>query len=970
MKSITFILNILLLFFFSGLLSPKVQAKIDYVYIVSISHLDIGFTDIPSVVADQQLDYINDAVVATISLPGYKFTVEAVWQLENWFTRANAAEKNIFIDAMQKGNAGVTGGFASMHTSTLGDEQLNRLLYSTKRIAQELGVTIDTLIQDDVDGYTWAYPQMMAKNGVKYFLTGVNDFLGRANSLPLSDMPFYWTGPDGSKVLTWVNFRSYAELFLMNPSQIEQYIDAKIKGYEAAGYPYDAILILNGFDNSPYYTYTHDAVVAHNKSGSPVTWIEAQPSEFFQHLEQNAIDQGLTFPNYSGDWASIVFDHNSTMTPVGMAKNRKAHHLIQAAEQLATFDTIISGASYPESVISNVYHNMNQWDEHSGGGPGWPEYWTPEQTYENDLEHHAFATDALNDSQALLDSGLNAIVSYIPLSSPAIIVYNSLSWERNDVVRVLYTDTQFDGPLSIIDISTGFEVPYQRPAAGEILFIAYNVPSIGYKLYEVKPGQQPQSFGGGVKVTANTLENQFYRITLDSYTGLVTGIYEKNSGRELVKQNSDINFNGLVYNHNLDALSGIYYYLPPANANITVGLDGEAAKSLVVQRTDDAQYQTELILYDNINRIDFVNNLDTKLLPYVKLEDAFDFHCYYFPFDIAEATLHYEIPNGTVVPVTNHLPGAETSVFVTGGLSMDDGAYCIDWRAREAFVHEFDKINFLSKPSVPSVSGILLSRILKKSDEVQYSTGVGLYDGPPEGRYLTFHYTLSACPGTYDSIRLRRLGLADNQPLQARIISATPHLDEKETKLYSESGLPNYNLSFFKLNVDNCMIKAVKKAEWGEGFILRLQEYAGFNSDVEISSNLVKITEASLCNLLEEDISLLPVKNSVVYISLGPYEIQTVRLSLKMPFVLKGAINGHVTDQMGNPIAGARILVIKEENSKITAKTDSYGCYEIPELLPGVYRVVCIKMNYKNGIAQVKVYPGEITTQNFELEIN
>ena len=57
---------------------------------------------------------------------------------------------------------------------------------------------------------------MLAGSGVKYLVTGLNLFIGGGNNLGPSKNPFYWVGPDGSRVLTWSTYDSYMEGFRWN----------------------------------------------------------------------------------------------------------------------------------------------------------------------------------------------------------------------------------------------------------------------------------------------------------------------------------------------------------------------------------------------------------------------------------------------------------------------------------------------------------------------------------------------------------------------------------------------------------------------------------------------------------------------------------------------------------------------------------------------------------------------------------
>jgi alpha-mannosidase len=78
--------------------------------------------------------------------------------------------------------------------------------------------------------------------------------------------------------------------------------------------------------------------------------------------------------------------------------------------------------------------------------------------------------------------------------------------------------------------------------------------------------------------------------------------------------------------------------------------------------------------------------------------------------------------------------------------------------------------------------------------------------------------------------------------------------------------------SLLRLSADNVMVDAVKKAEDGDALIVRLHEFAGVRSMVELSSDL-KLASIQECNLMEQPMGeAFPADQSF---ELKPYEIKT-----------------------------------------------------------------------------------------------
>ncbi|MBM3235968.1 carboxypeptidase regulatory-like domain-containing protein [Candidatus Poribacteria bacterium] len=79
------------------------------------------------------------------------------------------------------------------------------------------------------------------------------------------------------------------------------------------------------------------------------------------------------------------------------------------------------------------------------------------------------------------------------------------------------------------------------------------------------------------------------------------------------------------------------------------------------------------------------------------------------------------------------------------------------------------------------------------------------------------------------------------------------------------------------------------------------------------------------------------------------------------------SLNGHVTDKnTGNPIAQALVIVLQKP-TKLKTKTDDSGFYEIKELSPGNWLVLCWKKGYQFAIKKVTLAAGETQTVDFSL---
>jgi len=182
------------------------------IFVVCHSHLDIGFTRPPDEVARDYKENIDEAIRLTRQNPDFRWTIESAWMIEEWLRRtgdpALVAELGNLLRA---GKMGIGMAFANMHSGLMGAEETNRLNYLGQKFRAKWGLKSAVAYQNDVPGFTWAYPRVFAGSGVKRLVTGLNLFIGGGNSLGVSQNPFYWIGPDGARVLTYFTYDSYVE---------------------------------------------------------------------------------------------------------------------------------------------------------------------------------------------------------------------------------------------------------------------------------------------------------------------------------------------------------------------------------------------------------------------------------------------------------------------------------------------------------------------------------------------------------------------------------------------------------------------------------------------------------------------------------------------------------------------------------------------------------------------------------------
>jgi len=302
---------------------------LDTVHVFFCTHLDIGYTDTPGRVAWKMKEHLDTALRLCREHDDFCYVIETAWVLRKWLERTDdPALRKEMAGRIREGRIELCAAFATQHAPVCGLEDLNQLCYDARRLADELGIDFVSAMQNDVPGYPWAYPQILRKSGVRYFLTGINTILGGALNLPPAHNPFYWEGIDGSRVLTFVQdgychyvhrwkyfqkFMEGAELEAIE-ADLLLYLDHLAEG----AYPYSVIgMIANPCDNrSPLENVPmFNRMREWNASGRSPRFLASTPRRYFEELLSR---HGDDFSVHRGDWdPSWAWNAVKTRGPVG-----------------------------------------------------------------------------------------------------------------------------------------------------------------------------------------------------------------------------------------------------------------------------------------------------------------------------------------------------------------------------------------------------------------------------------------------------------------------------------------------------------------------------------------------------------------------------------------------------------------------------------------------------------------------------
>jgi alpha-mannosidase len=371
-------------------------------------------------------------------------------------------------------------------------------------------------------------------------------------------------------------------------------------------------------------------------------------------------------------------------------------------------------------------------------------------------------------------------------------------------------------------------------------------------------------------VTGTTLENEFYKVTVDPVTGAVSGILDKQAGRELVDQEAVHTVNQLVAR---DTATGRLE--TAASAEVRVGETGPILGSLVVTTSAFGcpQVTQEIVLYHGIRRVEFRNRILKDSTPCMEVYIA-------FPFKVENPRFAFESSNAVMKPFENQFPGSNTNYYaMQHWADVSDGDFGIAFSALESHMielggmwplyvsqahHGVDPHDYGSPFVQPNqmTKGHMYSLAIDSNFRTNFE--------PAQQAEVLLRYAIASHAGDWTGGAPRELGWSFANPVMASLVDMREEAQGKR----APSG------SFCSIDKSNVVLSALKRAEDGDGIVARLIETGGVDTDVTLTLPTVAIREAMRANLGEEDVSKLDCGRHDVTVRVRAFGITTVRMRM------------------------------------------------------------------------------------------
>ena len=721
-----------------------------------------------------------------------------------------------------------------------GESFSRHLLYSQRFFKEKLGVTVKTGYNVDSFGHSGMFPAILSHAGLENYV-----FL-RPGKHENPDIPyplFKWTSPDGSSLNAFRIVDGYGSGF----GDVEETIQNCLDAEDRMGYPMMCFYGVGNHGGGP--TIKNIASIhAYQKNGARgAEVVFSDPDTYFEEIKKLNLD----LP----EWKSELQHHASgcySATSLIKRLNRRTENALIRCEFFAALSDKLT--EHKMKPLTQAWYNLmfNQFHDVMCGCSIREAYDDAQLQLgesmniaareENAaLQKISWRVDTVNGIPGRLRSKEShfALWELDGLGSP-VIVFNPHPFEVEAPI-------QFFGGVAHATDENDNEIPVQVIRASrtnntdkwDSLFMA-KVPALGYRLYwfyldekgspthrRERPERTPADnspeliAASGLKVTEHSIENKYISARFDADTGALVSLMRKDSGREVLSRPA---MPRLVDNEHADTWAHMVFKFDQMkesfqNARFQVVEVGPVRARLRV--TTSALRSTliqDYLLYANADQLEVSARLD--------MHEDFRMLKLCFPVAASEPVARAEISYGMI---ERPLDGCEE----TGHRWMEVGG-------KEGGLGVLND----SKYSFSAVDGELR---LTVANTAIYADHYGQKTRDDYCRHADmgeqeFRYALVPHDGDWAKAGLPHRGEVFNRALT--------HVVET----YHAGDLPPV-YEGLRVTADNISVGAFKRAEDGNGYVLRVVETMGRATDTVVDA---------------------PVLGRTLPLSFGPLEIKTV----------------------------------------------------------------------------------------------
>ncbi|MEK7676980.1 MAG: glycoside hydrolase family 38 C-terminal domain-containing protein, partial [Verrucomicrobiota bacterium] len=845
------------------------------VYLAQHTHTDIGYTRPQTEILPEHLRYIDyalDYCDLTDSYPDdarFRWTCETSWAVREYLKGRPAKQIERLKKRVAEGRIEICGLMLNM-SEIATESSLAALLRPLREMKDDFGFKVHTAMQNDVNGAGWCLVDYFSDSGIRSLTMGIN----KTRSILPFDQPtmFWWESPSGKRVLAYrADHYHLGNMWKIHEGNLEKfrpYLDKYLLSLEQRGYPFDRISVqFSGYhtDNSPPAVIECDLVQAWNEKFAWPKLRLSTSQEFPAYVEKKHSADLPVHRQAWPDWWTDGFGSAARET----AAARETETAMQVNHGLLAMASILGAQISPKTMqrAGTIQDNLLFYHEHTYGAAESIDDPLAENTQVQWAEKGSYAWTAVKDSNLLREEAFGLLQDFLPRADvPTLAVCNTLNWLRSGLVRV-FIDHEMLPPDRAFRILDGAQaVPVQameRRSEGTYWALwVREVPPLGFKILRIETSDQPRA-----KETPGTnsltLENEFYKLALDSDKGAIKSLVDKETAQELVDQTAAWGLGQCIYEtmpNRRDMKPDVFKRTSVRNVTVKPGAAGPIWKSLLLTADLDGcatnnGMRAEIRLYDTEKRIEL--RFALRKLPIPSPEAVY----VALPFQAPNSKMLYEAQGGCVTPGDDQIPGSSS-----------------DWQTLQSFIaiRSADGQIVTGSEQAPLVQ--LGDFNLGKWQPVTRVEKPHVYSYVMNNYWFTnfrteqegefkFHYYLTSTKDTSRTFATR-FGWGSRVPLATRVLPPVKIGALREPQ----------KLSALAVTPSNLLIVEARPTRNGDGIILHVRELEGKSvtiTDQEVIASS-DIQGADEVNVLEE-----AVQQGIESLAFKPYEVKFLRLMFR-----------------------------------------------------------------------------------------
>ena len=503
------------------------------IYTVATSHLDTVWRwELPKTIEEFLPDTLEKNFDLLERYPHYRFNFEGAFRyelIEEYYPQAFEQLKEYIAEGrwMPAGSAYENGDVNIPSPEAI----LRNFLYGNRYFQQKFGVQSKDVFLPDCFGFGYALPAIARHAHLLGFTT---QKLGWGGAY---ERPFnlgLWRGVDGSTVYASLNPLSYRNRFAGTIRGDVRVIDKLAENGLHYSLPWTNCFYGTGdWGGAPTEESVHtvERSISHNEKDENTKVIAASTDQIFKDINSLAKTQRVVLPVWDNEL--VMRSHGvGAYTSRTMSKRLNAQNEVLAdyAEKACVAADLLSAYRYPREILTRAWKRVIQHQFHDDitgtstmlvYNDAWNDYFLSLSQFRNEYE-----------------GAVGAVANELDTSwcqECAVIVNNPCAFRRKEAVEAHIKLQHNAANIKVVD-RKGNAVPSQvvkkQGKEFDIIFLA-DVPSVGYRVYDVQTAEKPYAKATDLHITEHTLENSKYRVVLNK-NGDIASVYDKKLSKQLL----------------------------------------------------------------------------------------------------------------------------------------------------------------------------------------------------------------------------------------------------------------------------------------------------------------------------------------------------------------------------------------------------------------------------------------------------